>query len=138
MPLTWGGRPQQVNHGRDKRNHVRGLKVKNDTHSFHRRASATSHAKVRQLDFAALSVENENVLWLDISMDQLLTVQVVQSDGYLVHTALCHRLRKTNLKEGGDTCRIVRKRLINKCYCEPNGRSTLYNKGCNRWTYDCR
>lgn len=31
-------------------------------------------------------------------MDQFLTVQVVQGDGYLVHTALCHCLRKTDLK----------------------------------------
>lgn len=31
-------------------------------------------------------------------MDQFLTVQVVQGDGHLVHTALCHCLRKTNLK----------------------------------------
>lgn len=32
-------------------------------------------------------------------MDQLLTVQVVQSDGYLVYTALCYCFRKTDLEE---------------------------------------
>lgn len=31
-------------------------------------------------------------------MDQLLTVQVVQSDGYLVYTALCYCFRKTDLE----------------------------------------
>ena len=50
---------------------------KNATHSFHRRASAACHAKVGQLDLAALSVKNEDVLGLDVSVDQLLAVQVV-------------------------------------------------------------
>lgn len=45
----------------------------------------------------ALAVEDEDVLRLDVSVHQLLTVKVVQGDGNLVHTALSNCLRETNL-----------------------------------------
>lgn len=67
------------------------------TYSFDRRARSASHAKVRQLDLAALSVEDENVFRFDVPVDQFLTVQVVQRNGHLVHAALSHCLRETHL-----------------------------------------
>lgn len=67
------------------------------TYSFDGRACSASHAKVRELDLAALSVENENVFRFDVPVDQFLTVQVVQRNGHLVHAALCHCLWETHL-----------------------------------------
>lgn len=60
------------------------------TYSFDRRACSASHAKIRQLDFAALSIKNENVFRFDVPVDQFLTVQIVQRYGHLMHAALSH------------------------------------------------
>lgn len=40
-------------------------------------------------------------------MDKFLTVQVVQSNCYLVHATLCHSLRKTNLRERTDRIKEI-------------------------------
>lgn len=71
------------------------------THPFDWGAGSARHAKVRQLDLATLSVKDQDVLRLDVPVDQLLTVQVVQSNSHLMHTALCHSFRKTHLREQG-------------------------------------
>ena len=71
------------------------------THPFDRRAGAARHAEVGQFDLAALAVKDEDVLGLDVTVHQLLTVKVVQGDGNLVHTALSNRLRETHLDGEG-------------------------------------
>uniref|UniRef100_A0A8B9GVC5 Uncharacterized protein n=1 Tax=Astyanax mexicanus TaxID=7994 RepID=A0A8B9GVC5_ASTMX len=69
-------------------------------HPLNRRASPPRHTEVRKLDLPALLVEDENVLRLDVSMHQLLAVQVVQGDGHLVHASLGHALWETHLRRG--------------------------------------
>lgn len=69
-------------------------------HPLHWRASAPRHAKVRQFHLPALLVKDEDVLWLYVTMHQLLAVQVIQCDRHLVHTPLGNVLRQSNLRPG--------------------------------------
>lgn len=62
-------------------------------HTLDTAAGASRHPKVTQLHVSALAVEEEHVLWFDVSMDQIFTVHEIQGQAKLLYTTFYHVLR---------------------------------------------
>lgn len=67
-------------------------------HALHAAAHTSGHAKVRQFDASALTIEQEHVLRFNITMHQVLAVDEVQGQAQLLHAAFHHFLWQTHLR----------------------------------------
>ena len=85
----------QQGHGTKLRRHVGQCSCDEAYQS----ASLLGQAKICQLDLAAVTVQQQDVFRLDITMDQAMAVDKLQSTGNLEDTAFHCRFWDTHLKE---------------------------------------